>query len=115
MIFESVIKTFDSITKIFDTITMTFESSIKIFDAAITKIFDAADDMIFDPAVVMIFDHVCINLDHVAPDKAKFFSTKSQLIFTCATPDPRGLRLKDMHLPTLRGFDEGLWQSTTSN
>jgi hypothetical protein len=32
MIFESVIK-------IFDTIVMTFESSIKIFDAAIAKIF----------------------------------------------------------------------------
>jgi hypothetical protein len=145
MIFESVIKTFDSITKIFDTIAMTFESSVKIFDAAITKIFDSTDmvfaaaadmvfdaaaDMvfvtavakkfdlfivkkfdpcvmkkfdpavavIFDPAIVMIFDHVCINLNHVASDKAKFSSTKSQLLFTFAAPDTRGLRLKDMHL-----------------
>jgi hypothetical protein len=28
--------------------------------------------VIFDPAIVMIFDPV-VNLDHVAPDKAKFF------------------------------------------
>jgi hypothetical protein len=92
MIFESVIK-------IFDTIFMTFESSIKTFDAAI----------------VMIFDHVCINLDHVAPDKAKFSSTKSQLLFTFAAPDTRGLRLKDMHLLILWSFDKGLWQSTTNS
>jgi hypothetical protein len=36
-------------------------------------IFDLAVTAIFDLAIVMIFDHVCINLDHVAPDKAKFF------------------------------------------
>jgi hypothetical protein len=27
----------------------------------------------------------------------------------------RGLHLKNVHLPTLGGFDEGLWQSTISN
>jgi hypothetical protein len=30
--------------------------------------------------------------DHAAPDKAKFSSSKSQLLFTFAAPDTRGLR-----------------------
>jgi hypothetical protein len=88
---------------------------VKKFDPCIIKKFDSAVAVIFDPAIVMIFDHVCINLDHVAPDKAKFFSTKSQLLFTFAAPDTRGLRLKDMHLLILWSFDKGLWQSTTNS
>jgi hypothetical protein len=79
-----------------------------IFDPAGNNKFDPCVTMIFDPAIVMIFDHVCINLDHVALDKAKFSSTKSQFIFTFAAPDTRGLRLKDMHLLILWNFDKGL-------
>jgi hypothetical protein len=82
---------------------MAFDSADMVFDAAIATI--------FDPAIVMIFDPV---VDHVAPDKAKFSSTKSQLLFTFAAPDIRGLRLKDMHLLILWSFDKGLWQSTTN-
>jgi hypothetical protein len=93
-----------------------FDSAVAvIFDPAIVMIFDPAIVMIFDPAIVMIFDHVCINLDHVAPDKAKFSSTKSQLLFTFAAPDTRGLCLKDMHFLILWSFDKGLWQSTTNS
>jgi hypothetical protein len=52
---------------------------MKKFDPCVVKKFDPCVVTIFDLAIVMIFDHVCINLDHVAPDKAKFSSTKSQL------------------------------------
>jgi hypothetical protein len=88
---------------------------VKKFDLCVIKKFDSAIAVVFDPAIVMIFDHVCINLDHVAPDKAKFSSTKSQLLFIFAAPDTRGLRLKDMHLLILWSFNKGLWQSTTNS
>jgi hypothetical protein len=81
MIFESVIKTFDSITKIFDTIAMTFESSVKIFDAAITKIFDAADDMVFDAAVDMVFDSADMVFD-AADDMV--FDAAADMVFDVA-------------------------------
>jgi hypothetical protein len=130
MIFESVSRTFDSVAMIFDFVAMIFECVVKKFDSRVIKKFDPyvvkkfdpyvikkfdpAVAVIFDPAIVMTFDHVCINLDHLTPDKAKFSSTKSQLLFTFAAPDTRGLRLKDMHLLILWSFDKGLWQSTTS-
>jgi hypothetical protein len=118
------IKTFESSIKIFDTADMVFVAAVakkfdpyvvKKFDPCVIKKFNPAVAVIFDSAIVMIFDHVCINLDHVAPDKAKFSSTKSQLLFTFAAPDTRGLRLKDMYLLILWSFDKGRWQSTTSN
>jgi hypothetical protein len=59
--------------KIFDFVAMIFECVVKKFNPCVIKKFDPAVAVIFDPAIVMIFDHVCINLDHVAPDKAKFF------------------------------------------
>jgi hypothetical protein len=64
-----------------------------------------------------VVDSVCIdhNRAYATPDKDKFSSTKSPLLFTFVAPDTQGLRLKDVHLLTLRSFDEGLWQSTTSN
>jgi hypothetical protein len=92
MIFECVVKKFDSRVIKFDPYV------VKKFDPCVIKKFDPIVAVIFDPAIVMIFDYVCINLDHIAPDKAKFSSTKSQLLFTFAAPDTRGLRLKDIHL-----------------
>jgi hypothetical protein len=61
-----------------------------------------------------VVDFVCTdhNRAYAAPDKDKFSSTKSPLLFTFVAPDARGLRLKNMHLLTLRSFDEGLRQST---
>jgi hypothetical protein len=115
MIFESVSRTFDSVAMIFDFVAMIFECVVKKFDPCVIKKFDLAVTVIFDPANIMIFNHVCINLDHVAPDKAKFSSTKSQLLFTFAAPDTQGLRLKDMHLLILWSFDKGLWRSTTNS
>jgi hypothetical protein len=117
MIFESVSRTFDSVVMIFECVVKKFDSRVikkfdpyvvKKFNPCIIKKFNPAVAVIFDPAIVMIFDHVCINLDHVAPDKAMFSSTKSQLLFTFAAPDARGLRLKDMHLLILWSFDKGL-------
>jgi hypothetical protein len=131
MIFESISRMFDSVAMIFDFVAMIFECVVKKFDSRVVKkfdpcvikkfdpavavIFDPAIIMIFDLAIVMIFDHVCINLDQVAPDKAKFSSTKSQLLFTFAAPYIRGLHLKNIHLLILWSFDKGLWQSTTNS
>jgi hypothetical protein len=116
MVFDTTVdKIFKFAIMAFDSTDMVFVATVaKKFDLCIDKKFDPAVAMIFDPAIVMIFDHVCINLDHVAPDKAKFSSTKSQLLFTFTAPDTRGLRLKDMHLLILWSFDQGLWQSTSN-
>jgi hypothetical protein len=131
MIFESISRMFDSVAMIFDFVAMIFERVVKKFDSRIVKKFDLfivkkfdpcvmkkfdpAVAVIFDPAIVMIFDHVCINLNHVASDKAKFSSTKSQLLFTFVAPYIRGLHLKNMHLLILWSFDKGLWQPTTNS
>jgi hypothetical protein len=116
MVFDTTVdKIFKFVIMAFDSADMVFVATVaKKFGLCIDKKFDPAVAVIFDPAIVMIFDHVCINLDHVAPDKAKFSSTKSLLLFTFAAPNTRELRLKDMHLLTLGGFAKSLWQSTAN-
>jgi hypothetical protein len=104
MIFESVIKMFDSIAMIFDSIIMTFESSIKIFDSVVmtfeftamtfetvVKKFDLCVVKKFDLCVVKKFDSfivkkfdLCIIKKFDYNDiiqRAKYFSIKSQFLF----------------------------------
>jgi hypothetical protein len=115
MIFDSVIKMFDSIAMIFDSVIMTFDPSIKIFDSVVmtfeftamtfetvVKKFDLGVVKKFDLCVVKKFNSfivkkfdLCVikKFDHNdIIQRAKYFSIKSQfLLFTFATPDTRGL------------------------
>jgi hypothetical protein len=102
MIFESVIKTFDSIAMIFDSIIMTFEPSIKIFDS-IVMTFESSIK-IFE-SIAMTFESIAMNFKGVVkkfdPCVAKKFDPCIVKKFDCAVVkkfDPAIVKKFDLYI-----------------